>query len=318
MVFTALAAMMRNGRDRRSENPFLGHAKKERVSLFGTDQRITSGPAARRPHYMTAPERFADSQIPLAPRAPSIHDPKEQVAFYDDGVGTSRLKPLAWFGGMFGYGLKRNLLDCYKFICRNYEPGAEIFLYGFSRGAFTVRVLADLALDQGLVPYYNNEPELQRLAIAAYRAYRKSHYPTGLAVFFRPLRDLFARTPYSSVAQLHRPSIRFIGVWDTVAAYGFPVVEITRFVSRFIWPLELPDTVLDKDVRRACHAISLDDERTTFHPVLWTEKDEKPGEPTENDGRYICAERISQVEPERGPAATEMANAGWRRRRGGR
>src|SRR4030088_2624403 len=73
-----MKTLMRNGRDRRSENPFLGHAKKERVSLFGTDQRITSGPAARRPHskaeYMTAPERFADSQIPLAPRAPSIHD----------------------------------------------------------------------------------------------------------------------------------------------------------------------------------------------------------------------------------------------------
>src|SRR5438034_5450109 len=75
-----MKTLMRNGRDRRSENPPLGHAKKERVSLFGTDQRITSGPAARRPHskaeYMTAPERFADSQIPLAPRAPSIHDPK--------------------------------------------------------------------------------------------------------------------------------------------------------------------------------------------------------------------------------------------------
>src|SRR5271168_3779635 len=73
-----MKTLMRNGRDRRSENPFLGHAKKERVSLFGTDQRITSGPAAKRPHskaeYMTAPERFADSQIPLAPRAPSIHD----------------------------------------------------------------------------------------------------------------------------------------------------------------------------------------------------------------------------------------------------
>src|SRR4030088_1866834 len=72
-----MKTLMRNGRDRRSENPFLGHAKKERVSLFGTDQRITSGPAARRPHskaeYVTAPERFADSQIPLAPRAPSIH-----------------------------------------------------------------------------------------------------------------------------------------------------------------------------------------------------------------------------------------------------
>src|SRR3954463_787943 len=70
-----MKTLMRNGRDRRSENPFLGHAKKERVGLFGTDQRITSGPAARRPHskaeYMTAPERFADSQIPLAPRAPA-------------------------------------------------------------------------------------------------------------------------------------------------------------------------------------------------------------------------------------------------------
>src|SRR3954451_10474705 len=74
-----MKTLMRNGRDRRSENPFLGHAKKERVGLFGTDQRITSGPAARRPHskakYMTAPERFADIQFPLAPRAPSIHDP---------------------------------------------------------------------------------------------------------------------------------------------------------------------------------------------------------------------------------------------------
>src|SRR5580658_10841583 len=59
--------------------PVTGHARKERVLLFGTDQRITSGPAAKRPHskaeYMTAPERFADSQIPLAPRAPSIHGP---------------------------------------------------------------------------------------------------------------------------------------------------------------------------------------------------------------------------------------------------
>src|SRR5258705_11753078 len=64
--------------------PVMGHARKERVVLFGTDQRITSGPAAKRPHskaeYMTAPERFADSQIPLAPRAPSIHDSQIPLA----------------------------------------------------------------------------------------------------------------------------------------------------------------------------------------------------------------------------------------------
>jgi hypothetical protein len=83
-----MKTMMRNGRDRRSENPFLGHAKKERVVVFGTDQRITSGPAAKRLHskaeYMTAPERFADSQIALAPRAPSIHDPKATFDHFRD------------------------------------------------------------------------------------------------------------------------------------------------------------------------------------------------------------------------------------------
>src|SRR6516225_9458746 len=68
--------LMRNGRDRRSENPFWATARKERVVLVGTDQRITSGPAAKRLHskagYMAAPERVADSQIPLAPRAVAV------------------------------------------------------------------------------------------------------------------------------------------------------------------------------------------------------------------------------------------------------
>src|SRR5580765_90899 len=83
-----MTTLMRNGRDRRSENPFWADARKERVVLVGTDQRITSGPAAiaaasrkrqaskrKQAEYMAAPERFADSQIPLAPRAPSIHGP---------------------------------------------------------------------------------------------------------------------------------------------------------------------------------------------------------------------------------------------------
>src|SRR5262249_31696048 len=94
-----MKTLMRNGRDRRSENPSLGHAKQERVSLFGTDQRITSGPAARRPHskaeYMTAPERFADSQIPLASRAPSIHDPQIGAAGTRDAHGLGALEPRA-------------------------------------------------------------------------------------------------------------------------------------------------------------------------------------------------------------------------------
>src|SRR5947209_14744839 len=88
----------------------------------------------------------------------------DQVAFYDDGVGTSSFKPLAMLGGAFGYGLKRNVIDIYKFICRNYrDDDDEIFGFGFSRGAFTIRVVAGLILDQGLVRA-TNETDLDRLA----------------------------------------------------------------------------------------------------------------------------------------------------------
>src|SRR5262245_25694457 len=66
----------------------------------------------------------------------------DQVAYYDDGVGTAAFKPIAILGGAFGYGLKRNVIELYKFACRNHRhEGDEIFAFGFSRGAFTIRVL---------------------------------------------------------------------------------------------------------------------------------------------------------------------------------
>src|SRR5438874_701364 len=65
---------------------------------------------------------------------------RDQVALYADGVGTSSFKPLAIIGGMFGYGLKSNVIECYKFVCRNYRPGDRIYGFGFSRGAYTIRV----------------------------------------------------------------------------------------------------------------------------------------------------------------------------------
>jgi uncharacterized protein (DUF2235 family) len=88
-----------------------------------------------------------------------------QVALYADGVGTSSFKPLALFGGMFGWGLKRNVIECYKFVCRSYQPGDRIYGFGFSRGAYTIRVALRLILLQGLVKYENNEAELHRYAI---------------------------------------------------------------------------------------------------------------------------------------------------------
>src|ERR1700745_4176486 len=74
----------------------------------------------------------------------------DQVAIYDDGVGTSPFLPLALLGGAFGWGLKRNIIHMYKFLCRNYQKEAKIFAFGFSRGAFTMRLLIGLVASEGL------------------------------------------------------------------------------------------------------------------------------------------------------------------------
>jgi uncharacterized protein (DUF2235 family) len=226
----------------------------------------------------------------------------DQVAQYDDGVGTSAFKPLAILGGAFGWGLKRNVLDLYQFICRHYEPGAEIYAFGFSRGAFTVRVLLGLVGHQGVVRA-TSEADLGWKTRAAYRDYRAKRYRTvhGLETVFRGLRDfvvglknrIAGRPSYRWEENHQVPEIRFVGVWDTVAAYGLPIDEMTIGVSKYIWPLELPNRTLSPKVQRACHALALEDERTTFHPLLWTESTEEPRPAA--DVRPLEAERLSQV-----------------------
>lgn len=240
----------------------------------------------------------------------------QQIAFYDDGVGTSSFKAFAILGGVFGFGLKRNVLDIYKFACRNYcshldylalEAAAakkenreerygphqsdDIFGFGFSRGAFTIRVVNGLICEQGLVSY-RTEEELDRKAAAAYRAHRAQSFKSQFQVewLFRKLRNLFVSAKHDKT---ERPvdHIAFLGLWDTVAAYGLPIDEMARGISRYLWPLELPDRQLHPAVRKACHALSLDDERTTFHPLLWDES----AETVATGPRDTRSERISQV-----------------------
>ena len=232
----------------------------------------------------------------------------DQIAVYDDGVGTSSFKPLALLGGAFGVGLKRNVLGLYIYLCRNYcsredyhelekqsaikenrhpKPledfnDDEILLFGFSRGAFTVRVLAALVLTQGLVRY-GSEADLGTRARAAYRAYRFNRYPNNtIEGLFRPLRS-------KAATQTHNPNerpvigIKFIGVWDTVAAYGSPLEEITLGFSKYIWPLELPNQQLNGKIYRARQALAIDEERTTFAPVLWDELDEPMATSTKDE-----------------------------------
>src|ERR1700692_4131894 len=93
-----------------------------------------------------------------------LRDPGSQIAFYDNGVGTSSFKLFAILGGIFGFGLKRNVIAIYSFCSRNYQPGDRIYCFGFSRGAFTIRIVAGMIASLGLVRYENNEADLERFA----------------------------------------------------------------------------------------------------------------------------------------------------------
>jgi uncharacterized protein (DUF2235 family) len=211
-----------------------------------------------------------------------------QIALYNNGVGTSTFRPLAALGGVFGFGLKSNVLALYKYICRNWVPGDEIFLFGFSRGAFTVRLLTGLIVSQGILRGAGpdmppDEDRLAYLARAAYRAFAGEAWPNRLparivAQFVRHIRDailelhrrLTRRVRYHRSQNVYT-DIAFVGVWDTVAAYGGPIMEITRGIDDWIWPLTMPNYQLSPRVLKARHALALDDERDAFQPLLWDE-----------------------------------------------
>jgi hypothetical protein len=202
----------------------------------------------------------------------------EQIAMYDDGVGTSRFRPLAIIGGALGWGLKRNILDLYIFLCRNYQPHDRIYLFGFSRGAFTVRVLAKLILSQGLVSSFFSDADLRTQARRKYRAFRREKKTRlGLATLGRWVRDAFFKLADYLLSRVYEEAtttiteIEFVGVWDTVDAYGIPITELKNGIDQYIWPLALDDKYAI-GLKKACHAIGLDDKRRTFHPLLWDEE----------------------------------------------
>jgi uncharacterized protein (DUF2235 family) len=200
-----------------------------------------------------------------------------QVAEFGDGVGTSSVTFLRVIGLAFGWGVKRNVLNLYKFLCHNHQPNDRIWAFGFSRGAFTIRVLVGLIDTEGLV-CFETEDELERNAIAAYRAYRAKRFHTrlpwvraGRALRDRTLAGWHWLTGVDPRRRQTRGSvpIRFVGVWDTVVAYGLPINELTDAVDKWIWPMKFRDCRLSSNVEFGRQALSLDDERTTFHPVTW-------------------------------------------------
>jgi uncharacterized protein (DUF2235 family) len=175
---------------------------------------------------------------------------KRQVAFYDPGCGTDMRFVT---GNLFGKGFNRNIMDCYNFIFQNFEADDEIYLFGFSRGAATVRSLSGFISLFGILPKCR-----QDLVKQAFRIYqiKNNEQKTEQAKAF-----------ISRNSTMHC-KIKFVGVWDTVAALGFPVKAISALLDRFM-PHLFHSYDLSKDVQYARHALAIDDERVTFHPLLW-------------------------------------------------
>ena len=134
------------------------------------------------------------------------HDGVEQVVFYDWGVG-SDVDPVA--GGLFGAGIDKNIQDAYRFIVQNFESGDELYFFGFSRGAYTVRSLAGFIRNCGILR--RTHAQLIHSAFELYRD-RGKHPDSVTARRFR-----------KRCGCGHQPRIRFIGAWDTVGALGVPV-----------------------------------------------------------------------------------------------
>src|SRR5215471_11877754 len=192
-------------------------------------------------------------------QAISIDASADQIAYYHDGVGTDgTFRPLLLAGLAFGVGLATGVKDLYTFVCRNYEPGDNIYLFGFSRGAFTVRVLAGLILRCGLVTAESDRDLKERVKLA-YAEYKRDVARRATAT--RPWliaghllggsRKGRATDSIQFNFDQHFPRIRFIGVWDTVDAYGMPVDELKMAIDRYIWPMTLADRDLSDHIEIA-------------------------------------------------------------------
>lgn len=193
----------------------------------------------------------------------------EQVVYYDPGVGTlgarndwARMKQNTEIvaGLALGFGLDKNVLDAYRFLVQNYESGDQIFMYGFSRGAYTVRVLAGFINTLGLL-----RPEqinLSGYALVAYKQVSEKDNFNASRIFERTLRP-------------SHPSIRFLGLWDTVSS-----VIVPRKDRLFIPSLQqLPYTARNPSVEIVRHSLAIDERRRMFRPYLWNSDEEYWGSP---------------------------------------
>jgi uncharacterized protein (DUF2235 family) len=183
-----------------------------------------------------------------------------QCVEYVRGIGTGNfLNKIA--GGISGKGISSNILQGYQFISNNFLPGDHIYLFGFSRGAYTARSLSGLLYHFGILKkqYQSTLPNLYDL----YQRHDKADLPALVRGYADKLdRDLLDKE--RKIVPIH-----FLGVWDTVGALGIP---LGLFQSRLKGRIGFHDTELAPNVDYAYHALAIHEFRENFPPTLWTEK----------------------------------------------
>lgn len=229
----------------------------------------------------TLDARFPTNVVKLAQSIAPMADGVAQLIYYDRGVGSDAGEKVR--GGALGHGLDQNLYEAYSFLLFNYTPGDEIYVFGFSRGAFTARSFVGLIYNCGVlrrrdageiaaaIDFYRSRDENDHPLGDRMMEYRRKH---SLEVCVDPMEDEWrCRTvPNYERGDARLLQIHYLGVWDTVAALGIPAHWWLSRLDRARYAFH--DARLAPIVLNARHAVAIDERRLTFSPTLWDNVDE--------------------------------------------
>jgi uncharacterized protein (DUF2235 family) len=219
-------------------------------------------------HQGTNPTNIFKLAQAIKPESYKDHEVIEQVVYYDHGVGSGDLTGKVDIGeqisgGAFGRGLDHKIQDAYLFLCMNYVPGDEIYLFGFSRGAYTVRSLAGMIYCSGLLSRSN-----LRKVSEAYELYRN-----------RLIKPSDSEAQKFREDNGDRVNITLLGCFDTVGSMGvpdeIPFLPLDKLINA---KYKFYDTNLSRIIQNALHAVAIDEIRKVFDVTPMNRSDHAPNQ----------------------------------------
>jgi uncharacterized protein (DUF2235 family) len=222
----------------------------KRIAIFCDGTWNTPDKTENGKHCPTNVVKMADALSPVS------SDGTPQILYYETGIGSEGHLDQRVFDGATGTGISDHILQAYRFIINNYLPGDELYFFGFSRGAFTVRSLSGLIRNSGILKIENLD--LVSRAYSIYRSRLPQYQPREVESTL--FRKTFAVEEFTK--------IKFIGVFDTVGALGNPLFLHKLFSGK----TQFHDTDLSSRITYAFHALAIDEKRKNFEATLWNQQ----------------------------------------------